>query len=92
MTREMVMIQIDALGEDASYYVDRNGDLHVTFDDFEGFDADWEEVEREYDDAEAVDAFMEHLEAEASEASGDYYRYYQMDGFTVVVGYSSMDI
>lgn len=92
MTREMVIAQVDALGEDASYYVDLEGDLHVTFEDFEGFDDDWDEIEREYDDEEAVDAFVERLEAEASEVSGDYYRYYQMDGFTVVTGCASMDI
>jgi hypothetical protein len=92
MTREMVMAQVDALGEDASYYVDRDGDLHVTLDDFGGYDEDWCEIDREYDDEEAVEAFLDLLEAEASEVSGDFYRYYQMDGFTVVVGCSSMDI
>ena len=92
MTREMVMVQVEALGEDASYYVDLKGDLHVTFEDFEGFNEDWEEVDREYDNEEAVDAFLERLGAEASEVSSDYYRYYQMDGFVVAVGYSSMDI
>lgn len=92
MTREMVMELVGALGEDASCYVDRDGDVRVQLQDFEGFDEGWDEVEREYDDEEAVDAFLEHLEAEASEVSGDYYRYYQMDGFAVVVGYASMDV
>ena len=92
MSREMVMELVGALGEDASYYVDCDGDVHVQFEDFEGFTEEWDEVMREYDDEEAVDAFLERLEAEASEMSGDFYQYYQMDGFVVIVGYASMDI
>ena len=92
MTREMVIEQVEALEEDASYWVDSKGDLHITFDDFEGFDENWDEVEREYDNPEAVEAFMERLEAEAREAYEDYYDYYVMDGFTIKVGYSSFDI
>lgn len=92
MTREMVVEMLNALGEDATYFVSKDGDIHVDFQDFEGFDEDWNEVEREYDDEEAVDAFFERLEAEALEVSGDYYRYYKMNGFTIVIGYASMDI
>lgn len=88
----MVVEMVNALGNDASYFVDWDGNIHVTFNDFEGFDENWEEVEREYDDGEAVNAFVDRLETEALKISGDYYCYYQMNGFFVIVGYASMDI
>ena len=92
MTREMVIAQVNALGEDASYYVERNGDILVTFENFERFDDDWNEVKREFDNEEAINAFEDRLADEASKIFNGYYRHYQMDGFTVIVGYPSMDI
>ena len=92
MTREMVVEMLNALGEDAIYSMTKDGDIRVEFQDFEGFDDDWNEVDREYDDEEAVDAFFEYLEDKALEVSGDYYRYFKMDGFTVIIGWASMEI
>ena len=92
MTREMVIEQVEALGEDASYQTDADGDLHITINDFDGFDEHWAEIEREYDNPDAVEAFLERLETEAHEAYEDCYDYYVMDGFTVKVGYTSFEI
>lgn len=91
MTREMVLEMLAGLGADVE--VDECGsDVRVTVQDFEGFDDDWYEVERELDDEDAVEAVYDRLEAEASEAEGDFYHYFHFDGFTVVWGYASMDI
>lgn len=91
MTREMVLELLATLGADVE--VDECGsDVHVTVQDFEGFDEHWSEVERELDDADAVDAVFEHLVTEALDDDGDFYHYFQFDGFTVVWGYASMDI
>ena len=91
MTREMVLELLATLGSDVDVYERMDGTIRVTVQDFEGFDEEWSEVEGDYDEA-AVDAVYECLEAEASEVAGDYYRYFQFDGFTVVWGYASMDI
>ena len=91
MTREMVLELLATLGSDVGVYERMDGTIRVTVQDFEGFDEGWSEVYADYDEA-AVDTVYERLEAEASEAEGDYYRYFQFDGFTVVWGYASMDI
>ena len=91
MTREMVLEMLADLGADVE--VDECGsDVRVTVQDFEGFDDDYSEVERELDDEDAVDEVHDRLEAEASEVEGDFYRYFHFDGFTVVWGYASMEV
>ena len=92
MTREMMLTAIEALGEDASLWEYSDGTLGVTIEDFEGFDDEWSEVDREYDDEEAVDAFLEMLEAECSSQEGDFYVVYHFEGFDVRLGYASFDI
>ena len=91
MTREMVLELLATLGSDVGVYERMDGTIRVTVQDFEGFDEEWSEVYADYDE-DAVDTVYERLEAEASEVEGDYYRYFQFDGFTVVWGYASMDI
>jgi hypothetical protein len=92
MTREMMLTAIEALGADASLWDEEDYCLDVTLEDFEGFDADWSEVDREYDDEEAVEAFLEMLEAECSSREGDFYVVYHFEGFDVQLGYASFDI
>lgn len=92
MTREMMIAAIEALGADASLYEYSDGMLDVTLQDFEGFDDDWSEVDREFDDEEAVDAFLEMLEAECLSHEGDFYVIYHFEGFDVQLGYASFDI
>lgn len=92
MTREMMLTAIEALGADASLWDEKDYCLDVTLEDFEGFDADWSEVDREYDDEEAVEAFLEMLEAECSSREGDFYVVYHFEGFDVQLGYASFDI
>ena len=92
MTREMMVAAIEALGADASLCERSDGMLDVTLQDFEGFDDDWSEIDREFDDEEAVDAFLEMLEAECSSQKGDFYVVYHFEGFDVQLGYASFDI
>lgn len=92
MTREMMVAAIEALGADASLWERSDGLLDVTFEDFEGFDEDWSEIDREYDDEEAVDAFLEMLDRECVSREGDFYVTYHFEGFDVQVGYASFDI
>ena len=93
MTLEMMMAMVVALGDDASmWYDEEDRVLHVTLQDFDGFDDDWSEVMRDYDHPEAVEAFEEMLETECSSLEGDFYFDYHFDGFTVRLGYASYDI
>ena len=92
MTREMMIAAIKALGADASLWECSDGTLDVTIEDFEGFDDDWSEIDREYDDEEAVDAFLEMLETECLSKEDDYYVVYHFEGFDVCLGYASFDI
>jgi len=93
MTREMVMELLATAGDDLSVWESSDGSrIDVTVEDFIGFDEDWDEIDRELDDEELVDSIKEQLEASALSISGNYYRYFEFDGFTVVWGYASFDI
>lgn len=96
MNREMMWDALMALGDDVlvwedSAYESESG-FDVTLQDFEGFDEDWSEIDREYDDPEAVDAFLEMLDRECVSHEGDFYVVYHFEGFDVKVGYASFDI
>ena len=93
MTREMVMELLATAGADLSVWEYSDGSqISVTVEDFEGFSDDWSEIDRELDNGDLVDSIEEQLEASALSVSGDYYRYFEFDGFTVVWGYASFDI
>jgi len=92
MTREMMLAAIEALGADASLWDEEDYCLDVTLEDFEGFDEEWSEIDREYDDPEAVERFEEMLETECLSQEGDFYVVYHFEGFDVRLGYASFDI
>lgn len=83
---------IKALADDATYYISPNGDIHVNFEDFEGFNENWDEVEREYDNPKAVEKFQSMLARECNFIERNYYTYYYFNKFKVVAGYASYDI
>ncbi len=89
-TFQMIMTRLEA-SEDAFIDYVRGTEYHITINDFEGFDEDWSEVERDYADEEMVEALEEFLEC-AERTEGDYYVTYYFEGFSVVVGYASFDI
>lgn len=93
MTREMVMELLATAGADLSIWEYSDGvRISVTVEDFEGFEEDGAEVYRDLDDEDLVDSIYDRLEASAISVSGDYYRYFEFDGFTVVWGCASFDI
>ena len=93
MDKKMVIELLETAGEDLSVSVSEySGNIIVTENDFIGFDNNWNEVERELDNEELVNSIESQLETAALRASGDYYRYYEFDGFTVVWGCASFDI
>ena len=89
MTYEQVLAQISQV-EDVSVFEDED-QIEITVKDFGGFDEHWSEIILDYDE-EAVDALCEWLEEHALSVDGDFYQYYQFDGFVVRLGYGSFDI
>ena len=82
---------VEALKNDADYVI-IDGDIHVTIDDFEGFDDDWDEIFRDYDDFDAVENFLDLLDDTCIEKYGYLYKHYVFDDFEVILGYTSFDI
>lgn len=64
----------------------------VTVEDFEGFDDDWNEVDREIVQEDLLDDFLEALNEQALRMEGDFYYYYYFDGYRINLGYASYDI
>ena len=91
MTIENITAQLDRISEDSWYDIDDNR-INLTIDDFEGFDDDWSEMDREFVDAAAVEEVLDWLEENADSAEGDFYEYYHFGDIVVEVGYTSFDI
>ena len=92
MTIEIITAQLDRISADSDYYVHGNN-IDLTINDFEGFDDDWCEVDREFVDAEkTVEEVLDWLEENADSVDGDFYHYYHFGNIVVVVGYTSFDI
>ena len=86
------MQMVEACSDDITLDRRSNGIYRLTLEDFEGFNENWHEVEREYDNEEAVDALLDWLETNCIEQREDFYIYYEFPDFQVIVGYASFDI
>lgn len=91
MTIETITAQLDRISADSWYDVNDNY-INLTINDFEGFNDDWNEVDREFVDEEAVNEVLDWLEENAGYVDGDFYRYCYFDEIVVVIGYTSFDI
>lgn len=91
MTLEVITAKLDTIAQDSWYEVDGN-EVALTINDFEGFDEDWNEVDREFVDEDAVDEVLEWLEQNADRVEGDFYKYYYFGDIEVCVGATSFDI
>ena len=91
MTIENITAQLDRISPDSWYNVNDNH-IDLTIDDFEGFDENWSEVEREFVDEEAVEEVLDWLEENADCVDGDFYHFYHFGDIVVEVGYTSFDI
>jgi hypothetical protein len=92
MTKEQIIEVMNSLGEDVTYW-DYDNVLHVTLEDFAGFDENWNEVDRDYDNPEAVNDFLIMLEDSCHVYDNDgLYELYRFDDFDVKLGCASFDI
>lgn len=91
MTREMVIELLKSAGRDLDYYVDEEGDIVVTVEDFKGFDDNWHEIYRDYD-KNLISSIKKQIEKAADYCEEDFLLYYQFGDFTIIWGYASDDI
>ena len=92
MTKEKMISIIEDLGNDASLWENPNWTLEITLQDFEGFDDEWNEVDREYDNQNKIDDFFKILNTECISKEIDFYTTYHFKNFNVEIGYASDDI
>lgn len=88
-----ILTHLDRIADDADYYVIKSkNEIHLTIEDFAGFDENWIEIDREYVNPEAIAETLAWLRDNASFISDDFYTRYQIGNVVVVLGYSSYDI
>lgn len=87
MTREQVLKLLATAGRNLDVYENSfNGCIQVT----EPCD-EWAEIFPGVDMEEFIESIEEKISESALSASGDIYRYYEFDGFTVVWGSEAFD-
>lgn len=89
MTFEMLMDMLAALGDDVTVDVDDDC-VSVVVEDFAGFSADWDELDRDYDVA-AVRSLLDML-AQVEHSFDGWETTYFVDGYSVTVHFASEDI
>ena len=76
---------------DVDYYTYEN-ELNIDFNDFDGFDDEWNEVEREYTNENLVNKILNYIETNATLIKDSLYQTYQLNDKIIVIGYTSFDI
>ena len=82
---------IQKCGIDVDCY-ESEGIFHVTFQDFLGFNDNWEEEMRYYDNPAEVEYLENWLEENCNKKEEKLYTTYFFENFTVKTGYASYDI
>lgn len=67
----------------------KGNEMDITINDFDGFDDNWRELDREFVEPEMVDELEKFLD---EICEGDYYLYGEAFGYEICVGATSMDI
>ena len=84
-----IITKLDEIANDSFYSVNDNF-IDLTIDDFDGFDDNGTEIDREFN--AAVADVLDWLEANADHVDGDFYRNFYFDNVVVTVGFTSYDI
>ena len=88
---DTLMILINACENDVDFFKEDRM-IHLTINDFEGFDGNWNEVMRDYDNPDAVNALLDWLNANCAFKVDEFYAVYSFGDFAVQLGYASFDI
>jgi hypothetical protein len=92
MTIEIIIAQLERISADSEYDIINNNRIDLIIDDFDGYDDDWGEQERELINGDLVDEVLDWLEKNADCVDGDFYTYYHFGEIVVELSYSSFDI
>ena len=76
---------------DVDYYACEN-ELNIDFNDFDGFDDEWDEIERKYNNENLVNQILNYIETNATLIKDSLYQTYQLNDKVIVIGYTSFDI
>ena len=76
---------------DVDYYTCEN-ELNIDFNDFDGFDDEWNEIERKYNNENLVNQILNYIETNAILIKDSLYQTYQVNDKIIVIGYTSFDI
>ena len=76
---------------DVDYYTCEN-ELNIDFNDFDGFDDEWNEIERKYNNENLVNQILNYIETNATLIKDSLYQTYQLNDKIIVIGYTSFDI
>ena len=77
---------------DLSYFSMDDKEYSLTFNDFYGFDEEWNELYRDYDNPQAVEELQDWLNENCLERKDKLYSHYYFNDFIVKTGYASYDI
>ena len=92
ITKEMILAQLDKIAIDSEYLIFDNR-IVLIINDFEGFDENWNEIERDLVDADAVKEVLKWLKENSYYTEGgDLFCTHHFDDFTVQIDYASNDI
>ena len=91
MTIEKILAHLDRISAD-SWYKIKDNLIDVTIDDFDGFDKNWREIDREFVDEDTIDEVIEWFDENADYDDGEFYARYHFGDMLVCVHYTSEDI
>lgn len=66
--------------------------INITIQDFDGFDEEGAEIEREYNEPEKVENLINWLKDNADSTEKIYYEYFMINTMEICLGYASFDI
>ena len=89
--KNIILEKLNNLGNDVDFN-EYNGVIEINFNDFEGFDEDWNEVLRDFNNPSMVSELLDFLSNNCEEVVNDFYTTYNFNDFQVIVGYASYDI
>ena len=92
MMMDMMAKMIQAVDNGDAYIDFMGGYVEFTVNDFDGFDADWNEVDHEFKDEALVDEILDFLKNACDYCKDDFYRKYYFGDAVVELGFSSYDI
>ena len=86
----MALLQhLEGIGDISLHINEEDRSIDITFEDFEGFDDNWNEIYRDYVDDVAVNHALEMLH---QFCSGDFYEEGNLNDYHFQVGWGSMEI